>query len=185
MESYIPISFLNDFIFCPRSIYFHQLYGNTQTRLYQTSDQIDGKTAHITIDQKRYSTRQDVIQSLEIYSQNYHLCGKIDLYFQKQKLLVERKKKIKVIYDGYVLQLYAQYYAMVEMGYEVERLQLYSTDTNKSYPVPLPGQDPDMCLKFEETIKGLNQFNLEKSFVPNPEKCARCIYRNLCDRAAC
>lgn len=41
MEPYIPISFLNDFIFCPRSIYFHQLYGRSSESLYHSTDQSD------------------------------------------------------------------------------------------------------------------------------------------------
>ena len=42
-ENYYPISYLNDFIFCPLSIYFHQLYGRTEECLYQCTDQINGK----------------------------------------------------------------------------------------------------------------------------------------------
>ena len=32
MDDYILISWLNDFIFCPISIYFHQLYGNKEKK---------------------------------------------------------------------------------------------------------------------------------------------------------
>jgi len=48
MESYIPISFLNDFIFCPRSIYYHQMYNDTEQLTYQSKVQIEGKQAHTT-----------------------------------------------------------------------------------------------------------------------------------------
>jgi len=34
-EYSIPISFLNDFIFCPASIYFHQLEENSEIITYQ------------------------------------------------------------------------------------------------------------------------------------------------------
>lgn len=44
--NYIPISFLNDFIFCPRSIYFHQLYGRSNESIYHTTSQSEGKLAH-------------------------------------------------------------------------------------------------------------------------------------------
>ena len=46
MENYIPISFLNDFIFYPRSIYFHQLYGRSNESIYHTTSQSEGKLAH-------------------------------------------------------------------------------------------------------------------------------------------
>lgn len=38
-------------------------------------------------------------------------------------------------------QLYAQYFCLTEMGYEVEKLKLYSLDDNKVYEIPLPNED--------------------------------------------
>lgn len=52
MDDAIIISNLNDFIFCPVSIYFHNLYGNRATITYQNSDQINGTKAHESIDNK-------------------------------------------------------------------------------------------------------------------------------------
>ena len=37
-------------------------------------------------------------------------------------------------------QLYAQYFCLTEMGYEVEKLKLYSLDDNKVYEIPLPNE---------------------------------------------
>ncbi len=185
MESYIPISFLNDFIFCPRSIYFHQLYGKADESLYHTTDQSDGKAAHATLDTKTYTTSKKVLQTIEVYSYTYGMGGKIDTFDQAKKLLTERKKKIKVIYDGYIYQLYAQYHCLVEMGYEVKAIKLYSLDDNKSYPVPLPSEDPNRQKEFEMLIYDLRQFDLNAPFEPNPNKCANCIYSPLCDVAPC
>jgi len=50
MENPIILSWLNDFIFCPVSIYFHQLYGDQDKMLYQCKDQINGTNAHLAID---------------------------------------------------------------------------------------------------------------------------------------
>lgn len=185
METYIPISYLNDFIFCPRSIYFHQLYGRASTRLYHTNDQAKGLAAHKTIDNQVYSTAKTVLQGLEVFSEYYNLCGKIDLYYAKTQELVERKKKIKVIYPGYIFQLYAQYFGLVEMGYPVKKLKLYSMDDNKNYPVSLPEEDPKQLQNFEGLIKEINQFSLSNEFTPNANKCQHCIYRNLCDQSLC
>ncbi len=181
MESYIPISFLNDFIFCPRSIYFHQLYGKMETRLYHSRDQIEGKAAHKTLDTKTYTTSKKVLQTLEIYSKRYKLAGKIDTYDMQTKRLTERKKKIVQIYDGYIFQIYAQYFCLTEMGYEVNALRLYSLDDNRVYPIKPPEEDEVMFLKFENTIRRIHNFSLEEPFDPNPNKCRRCIYTNLCD----
>lgn len=37
MDDAIIISNLNDFIFCPASIYFHKLYGSEDKLMYQTN----------------------------------------------------------------------------------------------------------------------------------------------------
>ncbi len=185
MEAYLPISFLNDFIFCPRSIYFHQLYGRVNARLYKTSSQIRGTTAHKSIDAKKYTTARAVLQTVEIYSERYRLGGKIDTYDQKKKKLVERKKKIKVVYDGYIYQIYAQYHCLVEMGYEVKSLALYSMDDNKSYPVASPLDDLPRQEAFEQLLRDIRNFDLDAPFVANANKCKYCIYNNLCDTSLC
>lgn len=185
METYIPISYLNDFIFCPRSIYFHQLYGRASTRLYHTNDQAKGLAAHQTIDNKSYSTAKSILQGLEVFSDRYNLCGKIDIYDAKTKELVERKKKIKVIYPGYIFQIYAQYFGLVEMGYPVKKLKLYSMDDNKSYPIALPEADREQWQKFENLIDEIQSFDLAGEFQPNSNKCQHCIYHNLCDVSLC
>ena len=60
MEDLILISNLNDFIFCPISIYFHKLYGNQDKLTYQSQYQINGTKAHEKVDNKQYSSRKDV-----------------------------------------------------------------------------------------------------------------------------
>lgn len=186
METYIPISFLNDFIFCPRSIYFHQLYGGYNTQLYQQKPQIAGKAAHASIDEKGYSTRKNILQGLEVYSERYGICGKIDLFDTDSGKLIERKRQIKTIYDGYVFQVYAQYYALCEMGYAVNSLALYDISHNKTYPVPLPQEDLEMQQKFENLIEQINSFDINASgFTQVEAKCRNCIYSNLCDYSLC
>lgn len=185
MESYIQISFLNDFIFCPRSIFFHQLHGDRSTRLYHSRYQIEGKAVHGAIDEKRYTSRSTILQAISVYSDKYKLCGKIDQYDQSSGILTERKKSIKIIYDGYVFQLYAQYFALLEMGYFVTKLRLYSFDDNKSYAVKLPHDDIEMLSKFESLVFTLHTFKLEEFRQDNIEKCKKCIYNTLCDQSLC
>lgn len=183
MEPYIPISFLNDFIFCPRSIYFHQLYGRSDESLYHSTDQSEGKAAHATVDAKTYTTAKKVLQTIEIYSQTYGLGGKIDTFDKATGVLTERKKKIKVIYDGYIYQLYAQYHCLVESGYKVNAMRLYSIDDNKVYPIPLPSQDKARQSAFESLLRQIRTFDMSAPFAVNQNKCFRCIYRYLCDVA--
>ncbi len=186
METSLPISYLNDFIFCPKSIYFHQLYGKVNTNLYQTTDQISGTGSHQSIENKTYSTSTLIFQGIEIYSEKYNLHGKIDIFDASQKKLRERKKEIKTIYDGYVFQLYAQFFSLQEMGYEVQSLEFYDITHNKTYPVKMPQDDIVMHNKFEKTVQSLHDFSLNFNFVQdNAQKCERCIYSNLCDSSLC
>lgn len=113
-EQPIAISQLNDFVFCPVSIYFHQLYYDTETTLYQSKPQIDGKKAHETVDMKKYSTSEEILQSVDVYCEKYNLIGKIDIFNKTTGTLTERKKLVKTVYDGYIWQLYAQYFSMTE-----------------------------------------------------------------------
>ena len=183
MESYIQISFLNDFIFCPRSIYFHSLYKNFDPEIYHEDTQVKGKIAHHTIDHKKYSTRKNILQGLMVYSDKYSLCGRIDVFNTKTETLTERKRKVIKIYDGFIFQIYAQYYCMLEMGYSVKNLFIYSLLDNKKYPIPLPSKDSFMDKKFKKLIEEIHNFKLENSFHQNNKKCKKCIYKNLCDYA--
>ena len=183
MEAYLPISFLNDFIFCPRSIYFHQLYGRVSQKVYHQTPQTKGLAAHKTVDEKRYSTSANALQSLEVYSHRYNIAGKIDVFDQASGVLTERKKKIKVVYDGYIFQLYAQCFALQDMGFNVKKIRLYSMDDNKVYPVDMPHDNQQKVESFESLLEDIRTFTLSNDFQQNPNKCKNCIYSNLCDTA--
>lgn len=180
MDDYIRISNLNDFIFCPKSIYFHDLYSSTNERVYKDTPQVAGTIAHTTIDTKTYTTAASVLQWIPIYSERYKLAGKIDSFDSKTGILTERKKLIKQIYQGYIYQLYAQYFCLTEMGYTVTALRFYSMEDNTVYPIDLPTREH--ITLFEEFLATMRHFDpLDSTFSQNPTKCAHCIYRELCD----
>ena len=179
-ENPIMISHLNDFIFCPVSIYFHGLDTDTDRMLYQTTAQINGTAAHEKVDNKKYTSRKNVLQSIFVYSEKYDLYGKIDLFDIATGVLTERKKKISAIYDGYKYQLYAQYYALTEMGYEVRKLQIHSFDDNKIYSVTLPQANSLETVKFESLLERMRKFSLDTFQQNSIAKCLKCIYEPLC-----
>lgn len=183
MDDAIPISYLNDFVFCPASIYFHQLYGSMDTMLFQDTDQINGSYVHETIEERRYSSRKNVLQAISIYSTKYNIIGKIDIFDVDTGRLTERKRKIKNVYDGYIYQLYAQFFALTEMGYAVSSMRFYSSETNQVFPVKMPYEDNEMFYKFEETVRAIQSFKLENFKQNNKDKCAHCIYEPACDRS--
>ncbi len=175
---YIQISKLNDFIFCPRSLYFHSVYEDFDKWHYNGENQIAGNIAHKNIDNRQYSTKKNVVQGIEIFSDKYGLIGKVDIYDFAKKELIERKRKIKKIYDGYLFQLYAQKVCLEEMGYEVKKATLYSLVDNKKYSVVF---NCEVIKKFNNSLKNIRRFNLLTSKKKlNNKKCQQCIYGELC-----
>lgn len=183
MDEAIRITELNDFIFCPVSIYFHNLYGDLDKMLYQVGDQINGTHAHEKVDKGEYTYKKSVLMGMDVYCEKYNLIGKIDMYDEERALLRERKKMIKQIYDGYIFQLYAQYFSLIDMGYEVKSIQLYSMDDNKIYNIKRPEEDRKMFEAFENVIDRIKKFKLESFRQENINKCRRCIYEPACDRS--
>lgn len=181
MNDYISISTLNDFIFCPYSIYLHNVYMETDETMYHATPQTRGRSAHETIDKKTASNRADDILALPVYSEGYGLMGKIDLYKRKAKKLIERKYQLKQIFQGQIYQLWAQMLCLKEMGYDVEELAFYEISTNKMIPVKMP--DEQELQTFRLFIERFRNYNpLETPFTINSNKCSHCIYCNLCDK---
>lgn len=182
MDDYISISTLNDFIFCPYSIYLHNVYMDTDEEIFHATPQTNGRLAHETVDKKSSSSSKNEIQSLPISSDELGVTGKIDIYRKKEKLLIERKYKITRIYRGQLYQIWAQYFCMIEMGYEVENLAFYEISTNKMIPVDLPSE-----IEKEELVSFIDKFknyDPDLSFQINENKCSHCIYCNLCDKTS-
>ena len=180
MEDNISISLLNDFIFCPYSIYLHNVYMETDEGLYHATPQTKGKLAHQPVDSKTSSNRKEEILALPVMSEQLGVMGKIDIYRKKEKKLIERKYQLKQIYQGQIYQLWAQYFCMVEMGYEVDKIAFYEISTNKTIPISLPTAENKhelMCF-----IQSFKEYDPSAPFVANPNKCRHCIYCNLCDK---
>ena len=180
LEDYISISTLNDFIFCPYSIYLHNVYMDVDDDVYYATPQNKGKIAHEGIDKKTYSHRKNDILSLPIYSDELGVMGKIDLYKQDEKLLIERKYQLKQIYRGQLYQLWAQYFCLIEMGDKVEKIAFYEISTNKMYNIDIPTLENKIELK--NFICQFKSYNPSVQINVNINKCMHCIYCNLCDK---
>lgn len=177
----IHISELADFEFCPKSVYLHHIYARFDQSLYHGKAQTEGKIAHETIDKRTYSTKKRWLQWLSVHSRKYGLMGKIDLYDQEKKILIERKTLVRKIYDGYRYQVFAQYFALREMGHPIESIKIHSLRDNKTYDIRIP--TGLVRLKFESHLERIRSFRFGDFFDQNPKKCARCIYSELCDTA--
>lgn len=181
MTDYIPLSMLNDFIFCPYSIYLHNVYMETDEDLYKATPQTIGTITHHGIDSKQSSTRKVDIMAMPVYSDRLGICGKIDIYKADKYLLIERKNNLKRIFQGQLYQLWGQYFCMEEMGYVVDSIAFYEISTNKMMPVNLP--DNERKQELEHFINTFRKFNPDDGCIDiNPKKCIHCIYCNLCDK---
>lgn len=155
----------------------------TDETMYHATPQTQGRAAHDTVDKKTASNRSNDILSLPVYSEEFGLMGKIDVYKQKEKKLIERKYQLKQIFRGQIYQLWAQKLCMEEMGYQVDSLAFYETSTNKMIPVELPTENDIMI--FREFISQFKNFDPASTpFIINNNKCRHCIYCNLCDKAS-
>lgn len=180
-EDYIPISTLNDFIFCPYSIYLHNIYMETDENIYHATPQIRGKIEHSSVDNKTASNRKDDIVCLPVYSDRYKLMGKIDIYKKDTHHLIERKYQLKQIFRGQIYQLWAQKYCLEEMGYKVDRLSFYEISTNKMISINLPSDLEEQ--EFTSFIEHYHSFDPSAKLEEiNTNKCMHCIYNNLCDK---
>ena len=179
-ETPIAISELNDFIFCPVSIYFHKLAQQEDDMLLKGESQLNGTNAHKNSDSATYSSKRSMLQGTGVYCSEYDLYGRIDTFDTERGILTERKRKIKSVYDGYVFQLYAQYFALREMGYTVRKTRLYSMLDNKTYDIPMPEDDTEMLIKFKKLIEDIRSFSIQDFKQSNSSKCNSCIYEPMC-----
>lgn len=179
MDPLIQISKINDFLFCPRSLYFHSIYEGYDQSTYHSKDQTAGSRAHDRIESGQYSSSKRYVSGIPVASETYGLTGKIDIYDAEAKVLIERKRELKKLHLGHKYQLYAQMLCMREMGYVVDGLKIHSLVDNRNYDIPLPQPEEwGEFLKVIETMQTADpaSFPLQE----NLAKCRGCIYRPLC-----
>lgn len=180
-NEFILISTLNDFIFCPYSIYLHNVFYEADNDVFYALPQIKGKEAHSSVDTKSNRLGRRVIESLCVESIEYGLRGKIDLFFLDSGELVERKNNLKAIFTGQIYQLWAQFLCMKEMGYDIKSLSFYEISTRKRTTISIPTQSE--ILRFKEFLNRYRTFDL-KTYRPTcANKCSHCIYCALCDKS--
>lgn len=177
---YILLSELNDFIFCPRSIFYHHIYGKFDQKLYHEAVQTRWTHTHESIDQRKYSRSNHILQWVPVISHEFWIQWKIDLYNTRTGILTERKRTIKKVYTGYIWQLYGQYFCLTEMGYIITGIRLYSFTDRTTYLLALPNAEDRKI--FTNMIHAFKNFSLNTPFTANPKKCKRCIYKHLCDK---
>lgn len=177
MDLAISISAINDFLFCPKSLYLHSIYSSFDTKTYHDAPQTIGSIAHENIEKGSYTTSAHILQGLSVYSSRLGIKGKIDIYDTKKKCLIERKYRVKQVYKGFRYQLYAQMYCLEESGFPVERLFIQSLSDNKRYEIPLPAEAKKR--EFENVISSMKSFNADSLKSHSCNHCTDNIYSLL------
>lgn len=178
MEHLLAITVLNDFVFCPYSIYLHQIYGDSQEDVYHNIYQSRGKRLHQFLEKN--PNGRSLINSW-VSSETLGIYGRIDAYDEAEEELIEYKSTVAVAYKGYYYQIWAQLICLREQGISVKKLSFFDFKTNTKIPIPLP--TPADLLDLKNHIERVRHFDFESNFKVNPNKCRQCIYNNLCEKA--
>jgi len=155
----------------------HLAAGEVAPASYQAVPQVRGNELHAAIDDKRYSNRKNILQGASIYSEELQVQGKLDTYDTSTGELVERKARIKKIHEGNLMQLYAEYFCLIEMGFNPKKLAFYSMQDNKKYPVSLPGKTGKQRLK--EIIANMQNYTTKQLLNHTCPNCSNNIYNPL------
>ena len=126
---------------------------------------------------------KEILQEVRYYSHTYNIIAVIDYYDENKKVLIEKKNKINKVYDGYIFQLYAQYFALKDNEKEVTSIFLYDISDKTYYPIQLPEENIPLKIEFENLIHKIRNFDIFSFYPKNINKCRKCIYKNLCDRS--
>lgn len=177
MEQYIRISNINDFLFCPKALYLSSVFEGYDRSLFEEAPQVIGKQLHAAVDERRYSSSKHILQGLPVASTEYGLLGKIDTFDTKKHALIERKTLVKKIYEGYRLQLYAQYVALTEMGYNVMFLYIHSMQDNKRYAILPP--NAAALDRLSEVLRQMRELTPDKIKHHHCQRCDEHIYGGL------
>lgn len=182
MHSAIQISTINDFGFCPYSLYLHTIYMSRNESIYHDVPQINGKAVHANLDNSTYSTRKNILSGMPVFSEKYNIIGKIDIFYIKEGHLVERKFFIKNIFPGHRYQLWAQMFCLQEMGYKVNKLSIRSLKDNQVFSIPKPKKTD--TAEFECILRAMRNYLPTDPLPPlvTPAKCDQCIYKQLCTK---
>lgn len=180
-DTLIPISLIGNYLYCPYSIYLHNVYMETDDSMYKAEHLYKGSAVHRAVDEKRSDNRKDVLQAFPVYSERLGLVGKIDVFYIRTGELVERKTKVEHIYPRHIYQLWAQMFCLKEMGYNVTILSLYDYTSNKKHVIELPStQEEEDFMQFLKNMRAYNP--CEDTIEVNEQQCRYCIFTNMCDK---
>ena len=178
MDGLIPISNLNDFLFCPYSIYLHGIYQGAEEQAVKATVQNEGTRAH---KEKEKTAEGAKLVSLPVLSEKLGVFGIIDKYDPASGILTEYKNHLDRVFEGQIIQLQCQALCLSEMGYHVTELRLFDIFKGTAVDIGFPnGKDRRRITELIEEYRG---WSPEREIQVNPAKCRKCIYCALCEKS--
>jgi CRISPR-associated exonuclease Cas4 len=163
---YVNISDLNQFLYCPRRLYYLMFYQTQEINVHLA----DGRGLHAY-----QGRRGGWYREVYVKSDRLHLHGRVDLVEQDNGVTVpvERKRGTSY-YENDLVQLAA--YAMLleeHLGERITTGYLYLYGTNTRHPVEITDS---LRLKVVETVDAIRSMHVSSipGFCDNPRKCAKC-----------
>lgn len=183
---YIPLRYLNEYVYCPRLGYLEMAYGEFEDNEFT----VDGAIKHSAVERERGKDGEDHevrMTSLLLSSEKLGLIGKIDLlegdgqeYSPVEYKRGKAPKSGRSVYEPEKVQLCAQGLLLRENGYPSSRGFVYFADSHRRVEVAF---DADLVRRTVEAVEGFRDV-LSRDEPPPPlsgsPKCLGCSLNRVC-----
>lgn len=170
-EFLVHVSDLNQFLYCPRRLYYLMYYQTQGMNEYLA----DGRENH-----SRQSRRGGWIRELYLHSDRLCLHGKVDLVDKTEGIVPVERKHGDRFYENDQIQLAA--YAMLleeSLGERVEQGIIYLYGTGQRYTIPITDDLREGVMNTISSIRSMDPDSLP-DFAENRNKCRRCSVLLYC-----
>jgi CRISPR-associated exonuclease Cas4 len=180
MEDPVPLSLLNDFLFCHRRAALKEIEG-----LWGENEHTaQGDLLHEHADEPGYETDEGVIvlRALPLFSERYGLSGRADIVelWNGKPLPVEYKKSKRRTFDNDDVQLCAQALCLEEMfGTRVPEGCVYHAASKRRRPVAFTEELRAQTVSAIESVRELLESGLVPPAILMP-RCDGCSLRPVC-----
>jgi CRISPR-associated exonuclease Cas4 len=180
-EEYLPLSALNDLLFCPRRCALHRVEGLWQENVHTIEGTHGHKKVHADPATEVEESAYRAVRGLWLRSDRLRLVGKADLVeFRPEPYPVEYKRGKRRKWDNDEVQLCAQALCLEEMlGQAVPAGAIFHVRSRRRREVVF---DEKLRRDTEEAVQRLQQL-VESGEVPAPvlhPKCKQCSLHNVC-----
>lgn len=188
MESldYIPLRYLNEYVYCPRLGYLELVYSEFEDNIFT----VDGAIKHRAVEKekgKNGNSETVHMTSVLLSSEDLGLIGKIDLleidegnYFPVEYKRGKIPNKEQKIYDPEKIQLCAQGLLLRDNGYPCSKGYLYFADSHRRIEVPFDGELIQRTRSLIREFRKIISCDEPPPPLVNSRKCIGCSLNKIC-----